>query len=305
MAMIEQMTPEEEARLRLAASISPSTPTEYMLRHIPLWVKMSILRRNLGVGGVFNPISLFKGGEQGAWYDPSDLRTLFQDAEGTIPVTADGDPVGLMRDKSGNGNHATQEISASRPLYRTDGVLHWLQFDGVDDHLVTPITSYRAQLTAFFVASLRVGVTREGPVLNSAGTVSSYNGLRHSLRLGGNQGGRFTYYAGSATGSGFVASMADESAYESSVRGITWDGSLDAGAVKTYSGASLIRTQTATRDITVDLQTTGPLTIGKTTIGTDYFLDGTISSIVVRESAIYGNEVMLAGYLTKLAGITL
>lgn len=45
----EQMTPEEEARLRLAAGISPSTPTEYMLRHIPLWVKMSILRRNTGV----------------------------------------------------------------------------------------------------------------------------------------------------------------------------------------------------------------------------------------------------------------
>lgn len=44
---IEQMTPEEEVRLRLAAGISPSTPTEYMLRHIPLWVKMSILRRNI------------------------------------------------------------------------------------------------------------------------------------------------------------------------------------------------------------------------------------------------------------------
>lgn len=45
----EQMTPEEEVRLRLAAGISPSTPTEYMLKHIPLWVKMSILRRNTGV----------------------------------------------------------------------------------------------------------------------------------------------------------------------------------------------------------------------------------------------------------------
>lgn len=47
----EQMTPEEEVRLRLAAGISPSTPTEYMLRHIPLWVKMSILRRNVGMAG--------------------------------------------------------------------------------------------------------------------------------------------------------------------------------------------------------------------------------------------------------------
>jgi hypothetical protein len=42
---------------------------------------------------------LFGLGEQGAWYDPSDLSTLFQDAAGTIPVTASGQPVGLMLDK--------------------------------------------------------------------------------------------------------------------------------------------------------------------------------------------------------------
>lgn len=51
-------------------------------------------------GFVFNPIMLFANGEQGAWYDPSDLSTLFKDAAGTIPVTASGDPVGLMLDKS-------------------------------------------------------------------------------------------------------------------------------------------------------------------------------------------------------------
>lgn len=43
---------------------------------------------------------LFANGEQGAWYDPSDLSTLFQDAYGTTPVTAVGQPVGLILDKS-------------------------------------------------------------------------------------------------------------------------------------------------------------------------------------------------------------
>ena len=43
---------------------------------------------------------LFANGEQGVWYDPSDLSTLFQDAAGTIPVTAVEQPVGLMLDKS-------------------------------------------------------------------------------------------------------------------------------------------------------------------------------------------------------------
>jgi len=82
---------------------------------------------------------LFGNGEQGAMYIPQPQvlgqQVLFQDAAGTTPVTADGDPVGYVADLSGNGNHATQSISAARPLYRTDGTLHWLEFDEVDDFL--------------------------------------------------------------------------------------------------------------------------------------------------------------------------
>lgn len=43
---------------------------------------------------------LFSNGEQGFFYDPNDLTTLYQDAAGTIPVTAAGQTVGLMLDKS-------------------------------------------------------------------------------------------------------------------------------------------------------------------------------------------------------------
>jgi len=50
--------------------------------------------------GGWSPSALFTFGEQGAWYDPSDLTTLFQDAAGTTPVTAVEQPVGLMLDKS-------------------------------------------------------------------------------------------------------------------------------------------------------------------------------------------------------------
>jgi hypothetical protein len=68
----------------------------------------------IGLGSVagfgvqqFSPADLFSAGEQGAWYDPSDLTTLFDDSAGTTPVTAPGNGadvwVGLMLDKSKGG----------------------------------------------------------------------------------------------------------------------------------------------------------------------------------------------------------
>ena len=54
--------------------------------------------------------------DNGCWLDASDLSTMYQDAAGTIPVTAMEQPVGLWKDKSGSGNHATQSITASRPV---------------------------------------------------------------------------------------------------------------------------------------------------------------------------------------------
>lgn len=104
----------------------------------------------------WTPKKLFTAGEAGAWYDPSDISTLFMDAAGTVPVTADGDPVGMMKDKSGNGNHATQTLSASRPTYRTDGVKKWLQGDGVDDYLVISPSLINVATSAIMVASVKL-----------------------------------------------------------------------------------------------------------------------------------------------------
>lgn len=82
---------------------------------------------------------LFSNGEQGFFYDPNDLTTMFQDAVGTVPVTGAGQPVGLIRDKSGRNNHARQTTSASRPILRQNAVTgaNYLEFDGRDDYLQT------------------------------------------------------------------------------------------------------------------------------------------------------------------------
>lgn len=44
-------------------------------------------------------LKLFSASEQGAWYDPSDLSTMFQEQGGFTPVTATGQTVGLILDK--------------------------------------------------------------------------------------------------------------------------------------------------------------------------------------------------------------
>jgi len=92
---------------------------------------------NLRGGGGFGPSTLFAAGEQGAWYDPSDMSTLFQDDAGTTPVTAAGQSVGRILDKSGRGNHATQANVAQRPLYQVSP--DRLTIDRIDDMLVVTV----------------------------------------------------------------------------------------------------------------------------------------------------------------------
>jgi hypothetical protein len=86
----------------------------------------------------FTPGSLFANAGSGGWYDFCDLTTLYQSGTRGSPgpaVSADGDPVGLVLDKSGNNNDLVQATSTKRPLYKTSGGVSWLQFDGVDDYL--------------------------------------------------------------------------------------------------------------------------------------------------------------------------
>lgn len=79
----------------------------------------------LGLGlGLGLPISrrglgalrrLFGGGEAGLWHAASDLSASFQDTAGATP-TALEQAIGLVRDKSGRGNDASQSLAASRPV---------------------------------------------------------------------------------------------------------------------------------------------------------------------------------------------
>ena len=92
---------------------------------------------NLNLAVIWTPFQLFKNSQMGSWYEPIDKTTLFQNAEGTTPVTADGDPVGRNNDKSPNGRNAMQTISSRRPVYNEDPSR--LLYDKVDDALIITV----------------------------------------------------------------------------------------------------------------------------------------------------------------------
>lgn len=98
----------------------------------------------------WSPLALFAASENGVWYDPSDFSSMFQDAAGTVPVTAPGDPVGKILDKSGNGHHATQSTAGNRPTLAQDvyGAYH-LTFTGTQ-HLSAGSFAWGSGLASIF-----------------------------------------------------------------------------------------------------------------------------------------------------------
>ena len=114
---------------------------------IPI-VGTSILQH--GRVGSFNPLSL----SPSLWFDFSDLTTLFQDTGGTSPVTADGQAIRRINDKSGNGNNATQSNLSNAPRYAVTTTLNLpaADFQTASNHYLSTgvIPLATSPLTLFF-----------------------------------------------------------------------------------------------------------------------------------------------------------
>lgn len=81
--------------------------------------------------------ALFAAGEAGAFFDNSDLSTMFSDAGGTIPAAVDG-PVLRQLDKSGNGNHRT----FFNAILRSGAGLYWIEYNGANTYALTPSVNF-------------------------------------------------------------------------------------------------------------------------------------------------------------------
>lgn len=61
-------------------------------------------------GASASPAGLITASDIGGFYDFSDTSSLWQNTTGTIPVTAAGQPIKRIDDKSVKGNHLTQSV---------------------------------------------------------------------------------------------------------------------------------------------------------------------------------------------------
>lgn len=129
----------------------------------------------------FDPATLFSLGQAGAWYDPSDLSTLFQDTAATMPVTTAGQPVARVNDKSGNGKNLTQATASRMPTYQVDSSGNpYLLFDGVDDHLTTALA---LALPFDRVSSIRQAAWVLNRQVFSGGALLFQNNISPQLRV--------------------------------------------------------------------------------------------------------------------------
>lgn len=250
------------------------------------------LFRSVFRGSAFDPVSLFANGEPGAFYLP-EPQYLYQDSAGTIPVTADGDPVGYMQDLSGNGNHAIQATSGSKPLYRTDGTLHWLEYDGFDDGIHSTTTDFMAgtQSSHVFASSLN---SEEVVYKNPAGT--GYGDF--TLRIGITS--LFRIYNGLSATVGFLTQRTDSalrvlSGYVIGDSAYTWQDGVLVDSKSPLAAALNFADQNAGQR----------LDIGSTS-GNSNFSSGKFFGLVITNNVLSAaDREKTEEYLANKAGVTL
>ncbi len=248
----------------------------------------------------WTPAQLATGASTWAWYDPSDMGTLFQDSAGTTPVTAAGQAVGRINDKSGNGFNATQSTAAARPIYRIDANGRpYLEFDGTDDSLATgnidPGSVDKAQVflglrkltavgtsTMLMETSVSSGANNGTIAVQAPETVAQYRFRSRGTAISDAQ----------TASAGFAAPITNVLCGLGDISGDT--------ATLRINGADI---QTSLTDQGTGNFTSQPLYIGARA-GTSLFFNGWLYGLIVRFSAANLDAATIANAETWMNGKT-
>jgi len=246
-------------------------------------------------GRKFIPSVLFANGEEGAWYDPSDLASMFQSSDGTTAAVVD-QPVGYIRDKSGNGNHAIQATSDKRPTLRQSGSLYYLEFDGANDCLATSAIDFTGgdQMSVFAGAAKTASANQV--VVELSSSISSNNG---SFRLFGSA----TIWRYSSKGTSIVNGSASGYGIPSTS---VLSGTSDISADQLTFNVDGDQEANPTSDQGTGNYGNYALNIGSRDNGASLPLTGNIYGIVVRNAVSSAAEIAATEvYMATKSGVTL
>jgi hypothetical protein len=91
-------------------------------------------------GGFASQVQTLLSGTAGFALDPTDTATMWQDSAKTTPVSANSQTVGNIDSKWGTTVYSfNQPTGSAAGLWNSSG---YVDFDGVDDHLVAALTTY-------------------------------------------------------------------------------------------------------------------------------------------------------------------
>ena len=259
----------------------------------------------LGATNTSNDIlRLFANGEQGAWYDPSDLSKVFQQ-NGTTPVIPwtsgdilDVNRVGKLVDKSGNGNDLVQTTLSKCAVLKYVGGLYYLEFDGIDDGYQTVST---VDFTGTDSVSVFAGATKEVDASEIVVELSSNVGSNTGAFKIGPVGGDVWRW----TTRGNLTVNSNASGYAPPVTSVL------TGLSDSANDYSAIRVDGVEKQVkTNDQGTVGfgnyELNVGAKNNAFGSFLEGRIYSIVVRGVLSNDSDIAKAeAYVASKTGVTI
>jgi len=199
-------------------------------------VRGRLINAALDAISIFSPSSLFASGEVGAWYDPSDMSTLYQDSAGTTPVTAVEQPVGLMLDKS-QGLEIGPELITNGTF---DADSDWTKGTGwsIGSGVATKISGTATALAQLVSLS-------EGILYKITFTVTMTAGVVTPRFVGGT-----TSFANNITASGtytiYLPALTGNNSFEF-VSGLAFVGTIDNVSLKSIAGNHALQETSAAR----------------------------------------------------------
>jgi len=250
----------------------------------------------LGVGhstGAWTPASLTA---PYAWYDPTDFATMWQDAAKTTPVTAAGQNVCALNDKSGGGYHLTQNNAAACPVLTLDGASRpYLACNG-SKQLLGGTTSL-VQNAALLFAGSALQTTATGMIW-SAQTPAGGELIEYSYF---NNGVGYEFSGRRITGDAFsvVAVGATDTTLQSYI------------AVHDYSGATTTLYKNGTAIVGPVASQTAGLTANSTSpatglcgwAGGGYMVTSNVYQVVIGQSLSAGELTSLDAFLRGKIGL--